>query len=293
MIELRLARPEELDRQKELWRLAFGDGGAYIDHYFSRLSEMGGEMVVLLDDDVLCSMVGLLPVEVALPDGTVLPSAYIYALATHPDARGKGHASTVLKYVDFYLQEKGLKCVTIVPAEVSLHRFFESNGFLECFSTRKCELLDHMMGKADPADSLVPVSHEEYGQLRESLLEGSFHVRYPQGLLAYQQGVSHMMNCHLYRMEVDGVTGCAAGELLNDDTLLLKEFLVPPQAMKRAVALIGREVPTLRYHIRSTCAWAGPQGNYVQNFGMIKWYDQALDKAWYGEHRGYLGLAFD
>ena len=35
MIEIRPARPEEIPRQKELWKLAFGDDDAYIDYFYA------------------------------------------------------------------------------------------------------------------------------------------------------------------------------------------------------------------------------------------------------------------
>ena len=47
-------------------------------------------MLVLLEDGVVYTMVALFPVALALPGGRKASSAYIYALATHPDARKKG-----------------------------------------------------------------------------------------------------------------------------------------------------------------------------------------------------------
>lgn len=143
MIEIRPARPGEETRQKELWKLSFGDDDAYIDYFYTH-RPAGVETLVLLEDGALETMVALFPVTLSLPDGAQASSAYIYALATHPGARKKGFGRFILNYVDFYLQEKKLDCVTIVPAEASLHRFFAAAGFSECFATRKVELLQYM-----------------------------------------------------------------------------------------------------------------------------------------------------
>ena len=133
MIEIRPAKPDELLRQKELWKLAFGDEDDYIDYFFAHGEE--SQVLVLLEDGVVYTMVALFPVAIALPGGRTASSAYIYALATHPDARKKGFGRYILSYVDFYLKERGADCVTSVPAEVSLHKFFGTTGFSECFTS--------------------------------------------------------------------------------------------------------------------------------------------------------------
>ena len=115
MLEIRPARPEEIPRQKELWKLAFGDDDAYIDYFYQHGEE--SQVLVLLEDGVVWTMTALFPVTLTLPEGERLSSAYIYALATHPEARKKGFARFLLNYVDYYLQEAGKDCVAIVPAE--------------------------------------------------------------------------------------------------------------------------------------------------------------------------------
>ena len=92
MIEIRPAKPDELLRQKELWKLAFGDEDDYIDYFFAHGEE--SQVLVLLEDGVVYTMVALFPVALALPGGRKASSAYIYALATHPDARKRALADT-------------------------------------------------------------------------------------------------------------------------------------------------------------------------------------------------------
>ena len=291
MIEIRIARPEEVQRQKELWKLAFGDEDAYIDYFYAHLDLC--EMLVLLEDGEIYTMVGLYPVTVALPGGGTASSAYIYALATHPDARKKGFGRFILSYVDFYLKEKGLDCVTIVPAEPSLHKFFGATGFSECFSTRKVELLRNMIGAVEPGDELEPCGALEYGRIREQLLAGSLHVSYGSGLIDYQRGLGDLAGGGLYKLTVSGVTGVTAVECLDSDTVLCKELVIPTKQMAGAAALVARKFPAVRYHLRTPPFWDGLSGSYLQAFGMVKWYDQALAKQWRDAKRGYMGLGFD
>ena len=243
MIEIRPAKPDELLRQKELWKLAFGDEDDYIDYFFAHGEE--SQVLVLLEDGVVYTMVALFPVALALPGGRKASSAYIYALATHPDARKKGFGRYILSYVDFYLKERGADCVTIVPAEVSLHKFFGTTGFSECFSTRKVELLRSMVGVPAAGDTLERVDPETYNRLREELLAETLHVVYSDSLVAYQEGLSRMANGALFRLRVAGSEGLACTEYLDDDTVMVKELLIPRPGMAGAAALIGAEMPAV------------------------------------------------
>ena len=291
MIEIRPARPEEIPRQKELWKLAFGDEDAYINYFYDHgdLSQV----LLLLEDGVVWTMAALFPVTLSLPEGGSASSAYIYALATHPDARKRGYGRFLLSYIDFYLKEKGTDCVTIVPAEPSLHKFFATTGLTECFALRKVELLPGMIGAPAPEDGLEPASPAEYDALREGLLAGSLHISYGEGLIAYQRGLSQMAQADLYRLTVGGETGVAAAEYLDEETVMVKELLLPHKAMAGGAALLAAALPARRYHFRTPPHWDGLPGSYLQAYAMVKWYDPALEKEWRDQRRGYLGLGFD
>ena len=34
MLQTRISTPADIPRQRELWQLAFGDGGAYVDNFY-------------------------------------------------------------------------------------------------------------------------------------------------------------------------------------------------------------------------------------------------------------------
>lgn len=284
MIEIRPALPGETARQKELWKLAFGDDDKYIDYFYDHGDV--SQVLVLLEDGVVWTMAALYPLTLTMPGGRSAASAYIYALATHPDARKKGFGRFILNYVDFYLKEKGMDCVTIVPAEPSLYKFFATTGFNAGFSTRKVELLHSMVGKPAGDDALESVSPAEYDRVREEYLSGTLHVSYGEGLVGYQEGLSRMAGGGLYRLTVDGTAGVCAAEYLDDDTVMVKELLIPPARMAGAAALLAAHMPAVRYHLRTPPFWEGISGSYLQAFAMVKWYDPALEKAWRDHHRG-------
>lgn len=291
MIEIRPAKPEEMAREKELWKLCFGDDDTYIDYFYRKRPIE--DTLVLLEDGVVCTMLALFPLEVVLPEGRRLKSAYIYALATHPDARKKGFGRFILSYVDFYLKERGMDCVTIVPAEADLHRFFETAGFSECFTTRKVEMLDYMAGSPGEDGCIETVSPAEYRAIRERLLEGTLYVSYGEDVLDYQQGISALGRGGLYRLTADGVEGCACAEFTGEETVGVKELLMPKEQLPAAAALLAQTLPAVRYHLRTPGFWDGLPGSYSQAFAMVKWYDPALEQTWRDQSRGYMGLGFD
>ena len=49
MIQIRRSRPEDIPRQRELWQLAFGDDGAYVDNFYNAYYQP--ERVLLLEED--------------------------------------------------------------------------------------------------------------------------------------------------------------------------------------------------------------------------------------------------
>lgn len=292
MLELRPSKAEEIPAQKELWKRAFGDDDSYIDNFYAHCAQPE-HMLVLLEDGVLRSMLALLPVTIALPDGTSASSSYIYALATDLEARKQGFGRMLLQYVDFFLGQRGVDCVTVVPAGVSLHKFFSTVSFTACFATRKIELLAADVGAAGPEDAILPVSGEAYGALREQLLNGTFHAVYDQRLLAYQGGICAMNGGGLFRIRVGESEGCATVELGQKGSVVVKELLIEDTRIPNALAVISAAFPADHYHLRTPAFWPGHRVSYIQSFAMIKWINGAKRRAWAEENTAYFGLAFD
>jgi hypothetical protein len=291
LIEIRPALPGEIPAQKALWQTCFGDDPAFIDLFYrnctSRLAVM-----VLLEDGVIRSMAAILPTALALPDGKSGKAGYIYALCTDPASRSKGFVRSLLIELDRYVQAAGYDCVTLVPAEASLHRYFTQQGYEECFSNRMAEVAHAMLpGPGDGA--AVPVSPAEYGRIRENILRGQFHIAYDEPSLIFQQAVSRFLGGNLFRFTVNGAEGCAAADYFRPDRVLVRELLIDPKHIAAAAGLLAGALPAGYYHLRSPAFQEGLSGSYVQAFGMIKWYQPGLRGLWCRERQGYLGLGFD
>ena len=291
MTELRCSRPEETPRLKELWKLAFGDEDTCIDFFFTG-NYHAENMLVLLEDGVIVTMLYLMPLTLKGPNITAT-AHYVYALATHPAARQKGYGRQLLAYADQQLREMGDDCITVVPAQPSLHKFFSTVGFSECFATRLEEVPATLVPDAAPGAEVSPLSPQDYNTLRRTLLEGNYYVDYDDCLIIYQAGLSRMSGAGLYRLELEGETGCAAVEYADEDTVVIKELLLSDHLLPQAVAQLARRLRARRYHVRTPAFRPGLVGSYIQPFGMIKWYDPDKASDWLREPLSYMGLGFD
>ena len=137
-METGIARKEEWPRLRELWQGAFGDGAAFIDDFFVRYGAPD-RLLTLREGGRPVSMLALLPMEGVTAEGERFKLPYVYALATDPEARGKGYAGKLLAYAADRARALGAAGICTVPAQPSLHRFFASAGYGECFATRRWE----------------------------------------------------------------------------------------------------------------------------------------------------------
>ena len=292
MIDMRPSRPDEAEEQKRLWKQAFGDDPRYID-WFYQCCWHPENMLLLLEDGKLASMLALLPHGLTLPNGAEATAYYVYALATDAAVRSKGYGRQLLHYVDDHLRALGADCVTVVPAEPSLFKFFGTVGFAPGFSTRKVELLRDESKEPQPGDQAVPATPEEYNAIRNRLLAGTPAVTYGTELLRYQEGMCRLSGGGLYRILAGGVEGCAAVEYADEDSVLFKELLLPRQNIPQALAVFAQILPGRRCHVRTPAYWEGLPGSYLQPFGMLKWYNPDKAALWQEGTKGYMGLGFD
>ena len=290
MPELRAAAPQDTPALRRLWQQAFGDGDTLLDFFFAS-GYRPEDMLVLAEGGQICSMLYLMPQALTGP-GFCVPARYVYALATDTAARGQGYARQLLDYAAGRTRALGGACLTTVPAQPSLHRFFSSAGFAEGFSTR---LAEYAAGRLPPcpAGALTYLTPAAYNSLRRVLLEGTWYVDYPDDYLTLQAGFSRLSGGNLFQLEIADASGCAAVEYAGDDLVVIKELLLPGGDAGEGAALIARRLRAPRYQLRLPAFWPAPPGGYLQPFGMIRWVDQQAARGWAAGTGAYLGLGLD
>ena len=279
MIQLRPSVPDDVPRQRELWSLAFGDDGAYVDNFYQNYYRPE-RVLVLEENGVVQAMTAWFDTDFVVSDQERYKAGYLYAVATHPDARGRGFAGQLLEYADTYLnKEQGCQAVTTVPAEESLYRFFGANGFRECFTHDHCKWTGDL--KSQPGLVLEPLSPARYGQMREELLAGTPHIAYPEEALRYQAGCCQVSGGGLFLLKLSKpVLLCAEG--MGDGTLLVKELLGAEK----------EELPVILGVFPNFSGWYRTPGG-VGRFGMLKWLSADLTQGWNWTKTAYMGLGFD
>ena len=89
MTQIRLGTPGDAARERELWQLAFGDDGAYVDNFYQTYYKPE-RMLLLEEDGVVQSMTAWFDTQLVLPGEGRFRAAYLYAVATDPAARAWG-----------------------------------------------------------------------------------------------------------------------------------------------------------------------------------------------------------
>ncbi len=289
MFECRTSVKEDIPALRALWKLAFGDSEAYIGNFFDAYYRPE-RVLVLEDGGAVQSMTAWFDTSLVVPGQGEYRSAYLYAVATRPECRGKGFSSRLLGWADGFFREKGIPSVTTVPAEPSLHEFFGRNGFRECFRLSQGPMGDELP-EPRGENPLRPASPKEYKAVRDRLMADCPYpyVKYPEDALAYQAGCCALGEGGLYVGETSKgpVCLCVEGD---GQTMLFKERLgcFSPDFLP----WLPRLFPAERQLYRSAPP-RKPGSECVWKFGMLKWLDPALEREWDWDTVGYLGLAFD
>ncbi len=229
----RTATPRDLPRLRTLWQLCFGDDAEDIDRLLSLLYAPGRGLVLEAEGQVK-SMLLSLPMTLVGQSGETRPVRYVYAFCTHPSAQGRGYGRALLGWAEERAAAEGCAAVVMVPGEASLFVFYEGLGYQRDFPRRTLA----GTAAACPA-ALSPVTPEKYGALRETLLTGTAHFRYPADILQAQQWLSRSSGGGLYTVTVGNALCLAAAEGGAEDTLLLRELLGPAEAAPAAASALG------------------------------------------------------
>ena len=249
---MRLAVPADMPALSALWAACFEDPQQVAETFFSRLWE---EITVFTNDDVT-AMATAMPVS-----WQGKKAAYLYAVATAPEMRGRGLCRRLLAEGEAFLREQGVSYALLAPASPSLFSFYGSLGYETVFYSDT-----RVYGAGTLPDPPVrPVPPEAYGALRARF--GPEGVTYPLPLLSLQASAGPLL-------EISGL-GCAAVEK-TEEGFVARELLSPDPAAAAAALCAYLGVPSLKARIPGD-----------EPFGMAKSLDESP------LIRSYLGLAFE
>lgn len=293
--EVRLAQKGEILRQKEIWKLCFGDPDNYIDFYYAnRYKE--DETLLLLHDGEIVAMLTMIPVKTVDTDKRSFNTAMLYAIATHPNYQNRGFATQLMELSTPYLRANNTEHSILVPAEKRLFDFYRKQGYRDGFCLREAllthEQIDCLEIHRSCQCTISSITPEEYNHRRNKQLKGRLYIAYGDEDITYQKKLSQLSGADIYAIDVEGVQGCAALERVDSDKVLIKEILLPEEFIYLGIKQITQLLSAKEYILR-TPAYLGEQlGGSIRPFGMIR-ADREIDLEITPEELGYLGFAFD
>jgi len=204
-MSINVCAPDKGDREalRSLWQEAFGDGEEFLD-LFERTSYSPERARALFCDGVLSAALYWFDCECR---GEKV--AYLYAIATAKEARGRGFCRALMENTHEHLKKLGYAAAMLVPSEESLFGFYEKIGYQTATQVSEFSCL----AEGEPME-LVRIDEAEYAKLRRIML--------PEGGVV-QEGVSLSYlaaQAELYRG--DGVLLAARNE---EETLIGIELL--------------------------------------------------------------------
>ncbi len=143
---------------KQLWEKCFPDPGSFIDGFFANgfspekcrcLTESGALAAALYWFDARYKDQKL---------------AYIYAVATDPEFRGRGLCRMLMEDVHELLKHQGYAATLLLPGEPGLRRMYEKFGYRDC-----CEIGEFTC-EAGEKIPVTEIGWEEYAAQRPSFL---------------------------------------------------------------------------------------------------------------------------
>lgn len=223
-----IERAENADQPElhQLWETVFGDDPETVQTFFDRFPPEAAGWV-LREDGKIQAMAWLLPGSWLLTENAMQAVGYVYAVATAPEARGRGYAGELMKAIMAFADQRSLLLYTR-PAEESLFSWYANH--MESGSVGYMEEIP--FPKSDAPDLLVsPVEALEYQALREARLGAAPHLLLSEALLRVQKQYLMDAGGDLFRIG----NGCCACEIREGQLFVPELFADDENAAMQAL----------------------------------------------------------
>lgn len=156
----RWADPADTNDLISLWVQCFHDEPEAAASFFSHFPPQIHTRII--QTGCLAAMASWMSVTIADKD-SVIPGAYLYAVATHEDCRRKGLCRTLLSELEAELRKQNCQFTALYPAEESLYAYYGSMGYVRAMTLTACPSMQK------PGD--WEIAPDAYRQEREAWLK--------------------------------------------------------------------------------------------------------------------------
>lgn len=181
---IRSAQPGDVAQLTQLWQEAFGDPPESIEKFFCTAFAPDRSAVAVQDGQLLGGLYWF----DCLWQGKKV--AYIYAVATFVQHRGKGVCAGLMRWTHAQLRERGYAGAILVPAEEALFSMYGAMGYRVCPRQPKTRW----------PEQTQQISMEQYMTLRQQLL--------PENAVAHTAAAFRYLACFAKFYRFDGGICC-------------------------------------------------------------------------------------
>ncbi len=161
----------EITELRRLWQEAFGDTDTFLDTFFAEAFSPCRALCARYNERV----VGALYWFNCEYNGK--PIAYIYAVATLKEYRGRGVCRALMSTLHKRLKASGYSGAILVPSEKSLFNFYGRMGYVALASIRNLT-----SEAAKPVEPVKHIEKTEYAKLRRRYLPKNSVIQEAEGL---------------------------------------------------------------------------------------------------------------
>ena len=144
---------------RSLWKEAFGDTDAFLDGFFATAFSPSRCFCMQSDEKIVAALYWF---DCRMENQKI---AYLYAIATAKDYRGRGLCQQLMAHTHAHLQACGYAGTVLVPGTEALFSFYKRGGYAVCshVGILRC------VAQKSPL-LLRAITAEEYGMRRRELL---------------------------------------------------------------------------------------------------------------------------
>jgi GNAT superfamily N-acetyltransferase len=191
---IRFADYTMIEQLKKIWKECFHDEDSYIDFFFQEYFNDRTTLVYLFEGKPV-SMLTLMPAKLHEKTGK-RNVYYVYAVATLPEAQGKGYSSKLLNFANEITEHSTF----LQPATKELENFYEKNGYSVAIVRKTSNLTSEQLELEEMKLKVATISSKQrefkirelsnkesvlYKKIRDKQLADVGYIEWEESVLAY------------------------------------------------------------------------------------------------------------
>ncbi len=217
---IRFAYKNDLESIVQLWKISFPNTDEFSEWFFKSIYRPE-RTLVFEENGVIYSALQRLSFEMK----NLGEVTYIFGACTHPDYRGRGLMSELLRYSEELDRDKNIKASVLIPQSEKLFRFYDKLGY-----EPKISIYKKKYTKQNPKDhsyAFRECSDDDISQLNvlyETSLDKANHIVRDVNFWKTQLEMFRQLGGNVFCLEHDGqLSGFAF--VWNDDEVVIQELV--------------------------------------------------------------------